>query len=773
MPRPRSVPRSAALVGVTVVGLLTAATVPAVAAGGVASAPSVAPSAAPGPGPDLSEWGVGQDRPTPGGERDTGADEAARTADAASSSASAAAPSSWVVRGAGWGHSLGMSQYGAMEMAKDGRTAKQILAHYYTGTTYDAVPDSVWVNVNLLQGTTSTTVTSAAHPAGATGGGRFTVTVGGAAMQAGGPASVTFSMAGGQVRATCASCTPTTTLDGASAVVEWDDRSPSATGPTLLTVGGKKYRDGVLVVTPRSTTSLNVVNQVRVHDEYLDYLAESPWSWPVEALKAQAAAARGYVLVKQAAGLRSSCNCHVLNTSADQVFGGYSTVLSNGNEPYWPSWRSAVRATGSATTGYVARSGGAIISAYYSSSHGGRSENNEDVWGGTPLSYIRGVDDPWSLRPSNPNRSWRSTPSQASLASAFGLADVVRLDLRDRTVNGGVHTATATSSSGATATITGEQLRTRLGIKSIAVRHLTGRLSGSDRYATGAAVAQRVAPSATSVVLAAGDSSLVDAAVSGPLAGTLVAPLLLTARTYLPAATVAELNRRGSTVRTAYVVGGPGVVSEAVVSALKGRGLTVVRVAGSDRYGTSEAVAAQIASRRTVSGIVVVGGDGLADALGASGAANATKEPILLTPAAGLAEATRRALTTTKATHARVVGGESVVGPAVVSELTSRGLQVVRLAGDDRYGSSAAVAEFYRTRVPSTAEVVLTAGADEALVDSLVAGSLGKLLVLTSRGSLPEATARTLQRTADLDLVTAVGGTSAVPAGLLTAAARS
>ena len=56
---------------------------------------------------------------------------------AASASADVAA-TSWVMRGAGWGHSLGMSQYGAMEMAKDGYTAAQILKHYYTGTTYDA-----------------------------------------------------------------------------------------------------------------------------------------------------------------------------------------------------------------------------------------------------------------------------------------------------------------------------------------------------------------------------------------------------------------------------------------------------------------------------------------------------------------------------------------------------------------------------------------------------------------------------------------------------------
>jgi stage II sporulation protein D len=432
-----------------------------------------------------------------------------------------------------------------------------------------------------------------------------------------------------------------------------------------------------------------------------------------------------------------------------------------------------VRATGSSTTGYVVRYGGDLIQAFYSSSHGGRSENNEDVWGGTPLPYLRGVADRWSLRSSNPRASWKLTKTGASVASAFGLSDIARLDLRDRTVNGGVGTATATSTTGATATITGEQLRTRLDIYSIAVRHLTQRFDGADRYVVGAAVARSVAPSATSVVIAAGDSTLVDAAVSGPLAGTLGAPLLLTARTRLPDPTLAELDRRGSTVKTAYVVGGTGVVSDAVLSSLRSRGLTVVRVAGSDRYGTSEAVATQIAARRTVTGIVVAGGDGLADALGASGAATATKEPILLTPATGLAPATRAALAATHATHARVVGGTSVVGDAVTTQLSALGLVVVRLAGDDRYSSSRAVADYYRSRVPVTSEVVLTSGADRNLVDSLVAGSRGRLLVLTPPTGLGDDAARSLQTTPLLETVSAVGGTSAVPSKVLTAAARS
>src|SRR6059036_3959306 len=48
--------------------------------------------------------------------------------------ASALAATSWWIKGAGWGHGIGMSQYGAQGQAQVGRNYQQILASYYTGT---------------------------------------------------------------------------------------------------------------------------------------------------------------------------------------------------------------------------------------------------------------------------------------------------------------------------------------------------------------------------------------------------------------------------------------------------------------------------------------------------------------------------------------------------------------------------------------------------------------------------------------------------------------
>ena len=142
---------------------------------------------------------------------------------------------------------------------------------------------------------------------------------------------------------------------------------------------------------------------MRLHDEYLDYIGESPWSWPVEALKAQAAAARGYALRKYDAGDPLGLRLPRLRHDERPGLRRLPTVVSNGNLPYWADWKTrcappAPRDAPATSSRYA----GDVIQAFYSSSLGGRTENNEDVWGGTPLPYLRGVADPWSLRTSNP-----------------------------------------------------------------------------------------------------------------------------------------------------------------------------------------------------------------------------------------------------------------------------------------------------------------------------------------------------------------------------------
>lgn len=677
-------------------------------------------------------------------------------------SAQAATSSSWTLSGSGWGHGVGMSQYGAMEMAKEGRTAAEILGHYYTGTDYAAVDDRQVLNVNLLHGATSVSLEVKGLAAGSGG---MRITAGGSRMTGAPGATATVTRSGAEVTVTCPACAPATKLTGRSASVTWDDDK------TLLDVGGTAYRDGYLrlIATPGAST-LEAVARVRIHDEYLDYIREVPWSWPVEALEAQAAAARGFAISAYDDGLTSSCACHVYDTVRSQVYGGYP---GTSERELWANWRAAVRASGSSTSGYVVTYGGSIISSVYSSSSGGRTQNSEDVWV-SAVPYLRSVDDHWSRRASNPNRAWVATPTRAALAGAFGLPDVARLDLSRRYRSGAVATATATSAGGASASISGGAFSSALGLKSSYVRRPVSRYSGSSRYATAAAVARSHSASATTVVIASGaDKARSAVAVTGPLAQALDAPLLLTKSSGLPSSTRAELERRGSRLTSAVVVGGPALVSASVVDQLKALGLSVTRVAGPDRYALSAAVARRIAKVRPVTTAVVASGSALADAISAGGPAGRLGEPILLTRTTGVPSSVSAALDELGVTAVRLVGTGTSISAGVEDALRSSVGTVRRISGSSRYTVAANIATFYRPLVPDATRVTLVAGTDATQSLAVSAGSLGHMTLYVTTTFLPSQSRNVLQRSGDIERVLVIGGTKAVPVGVAVTAGRA
>ena len=113
------------------------------------------------------------------------------------------------------------------------------------------------------------------------------------------------------------------------------------------------------------------------------------------------------------------------------------------------NWRAAVASTlVTATTGKAILSGGRPITAFYFAASGGRTQASQNVWV-SALPYAASVDDHWSMDPSVPWSRW--TPrvrSQALVAAAFGLPNVVRVDVSKKLPSGAVSTATAWSSSG-------------------------------------------------------------------------------------------------------------------------------------------------------------------------------------------------------------------------------------------------------------------------------------------------------------------------------------
>ncbi|MDR1070845.1 MAG: cell wall-binding repeat-containing protein, partial [Gracilibacteraceae bacterium] len=143
---------------------------------------------------------------------------------------------------------------------------------------------------------------------------------------------------------------------------------------------------------------------------------------------------------------------------------------------------------------------------------------------------------------------------------------------------------------------------------------ITQRIGGADRYATAAAIAQAGWQAAENVILAGGgDANLVDALSAAPLAKLLNAPILISESGRLTPVTAAELRRLGA--KTAYIVSGAAVVTQAVQDEIRAMGITVVRLGGADRFATSQNIAREIIKRGGVDTVVVTTAYTNADAL--------------------------------------------------------------------------------------------------------------------------------------------------------------
>ena len=205
---------------------------------------------------------------------------------------------------------------------------------------------------------------------------------------------------------------------------------------------------------------------VGLNKEYLPGIAEMPASWQSEALRSQAIASRTYAY-RNLGAVKPACGCNVYDEVASQRFLGWTRENAADSGP----WRKAVTAT-QTSSGSTVKSArvvtykGGLIDAVYSSSAGSKTHSDAEVWG-SAVPYLVSVDDSPSKYASaqNPNASWSVTAKQADMAKAFGLADV-RAVAVTKTGSGLVKTAKATSVKGKTESLTGDQLRTKLKLKS-------------------------------------------------------------------------------------------------------------------------------------------------------------------------------------------------------------------------------------------------------------------------------------------------------------------
>ncbi|WP_295235422.1 SpoIID/LytB domain-containing protein [Veillonella sp.] len=240
-------------------------------------------------------------------------------------------------------------------------------------------------------------------------------------------------------------------------IKSWEGRQAG----TML-VDSKPYR-GAIKVVPTSSGAMMLINEVGL-EEYLYGVvpAEVVPSWPQEALKAQAVAARTYALytMKQSA------------TKAYDVQPNTNNQVYNGQAAEFASTTSAV----DATRGIVMKYNGQVIEALFHADGGGYTENSENVWGSV-VPYLRGVKD---YAQNGDSSAWTVSLTRATMENKLkaagkdvGTLKEIKLStLRkrpmkqaDRGVSGRVLTATFVGSK-KSLTLSGDTIMKIFGLKS-------------------------------------------------------------------------------------------------------------------------------------------------------------------------------------------------------------------------------------------------------------------------------------------------------------------
>jgi stage II sporulation protein D len=360
--------------------------------------------------------------------------------------------------GRGYGHGVGMSQYGAYGRAVAGQSPAQILGHYYPGTTVGTSPSST-IRVLVLEGFAPTT----SNPLRIYGRvGNWTID----------GISKTFP-ADAQLRMTPDSAAATRwhlTVIGADTTTLWSGAAPAtsfyirpASSISLLQLYSKptsydRFRGNLRVIVTSAGT-VNVVDWVSMETYLLGVVpVEMSSSWPAAALQSQAIASRSYAAYRLHPGTGTF---DVYDDTRSQVYHGQLGEKTNGT--------TAV----TATAGQVVLYKGAIANTLYHSGDGGWTENNEDVYTSSTgqitagvVAYLRGSSDRMpdgsSYDKTSPFATWHTTVYSLSQIRAIFAADtrtnvgtLVALDLSHRGVSGRLISVTLIGADGTRKTVSG------------------------------------------------------------------------------------------------------------------------------------------------------------------------------------------------------------------------------------------------------------------------------------------------------------------------------
>jgi stage II sporulation protein D len=366
------------------------------------------------------------------------------------------ASAEWVIRGHGFGHGVGMGQYGAYGYAKHGRGYRWILGHYYRHT-HVGHTNSHRLRVLLGTAQHSMRFTRAKRACGHRLSPRHTYR-----FTREGDSIVLRRRTGARIKG----CGDAGVASGKGAV---------------RIFGHRDYRGEMIA--KASGGRMLVINAVGLEAYVRGVIPnEMPASWSANALRAQAVAARSYALAT--GGGRPF---DVYDDTRDQVYGGKDSEAH------------ATNAATRHTAHQVVRHGSAIATTYFSSTSGGRTENVEYGFpGATPRRYLKSVRDRYDRI--SPYHSWRVTYSGSHMAnhlSGLFSGHLKRIHVTKRGVSPRIVRARVVGSHGSS-TVSGGTLQSRLGLRStwafFKKRHTRARAAGAGARALASSLWDPFAP---------------------------------------------------------------------------------------------------------------------------------------------------------------------------------------------------------------------------------------------------------------------------------------
>lgn len=536
------------------------------------------------------------------------------------------------------------------------------------------------------------------------------------------------------------------------------------------------YMGTVLFRLEGTTPKIQPVNQL-FSEEYLKGVlpGEMPAAWGsagnggMEALKAQAIAARSYLFGKTKGNIAVEIN----DTTSYQVFKGFIwDQLSPEYAINYQYTNQAVDQTAGQIMTYKLSTGkDGIVAGFFSSSNGGQTELPQQYWSSN-LPYIaKSKPDPfdktnvlwnitWLKQQLNPSLdvsapgSWWDKTGEYGLSTAnvpkandvaaftqFKKYVLAELKKQDPTVESiKIASIDSMEKKDYTNTFKVERISTNF---SYYTRHKNGTalsydmlagaqsetLSGDTRYDTAVKIAREYvgAGKAAAIVLGRGDIPA-DALAGTVLAHKESAPIMLVRNNAIPASVDQFIKEKVQPNAKIYLLGGEGAISAELENNLISRGFDIQRIAGNDRTGTSIAIANEVNSPGKEV-IIASGNNNSSDALSASAYAAAKQVPIIIQFGTKTAAQTRDYLKAAGITKTTLIGGPVVISDTVEKELLAAGHSPLRIQGETRVETSLAV----NRELPLNGTNIVIGNAHsfvDALAGSVLAAKTGSPIVL-------------------------------------------